>query len=209
MSVEITLKKAINIQKALLEAANKIKFNCSIRVMAYGNVDVAGMISENQEKLQEAFSDAIQLLSTHYNIKALAGEANDKCGITNLLREKARFDAIEKKLGSLIKITEVGEDRMYSPHGNAMQVEDKGSIAAILDRIAVIKERIQNKDRIGEDSFNVDIVTDAFMDFQQSELLRFKRQKASVSDQIAALNINNKITIDDSDVSVLRKHKIL
>jgi hypothetical protein len=39
--------------------------------------------------------------------------------------------------------------------------------------------------------------------------LLFRRNKAVCSEQIAALNISTKITIDDAVLSVLRKHKLL
>ncbi len=206
MEVTITLKKAFDVAKAALEAANRIKINNSVKISIYSDGDPGKVITEATEKVQASVDDAITLISTHYNIKRLIGEMNDRIGVTTALRQKAKYEAIETKLSAMIKLIEVPAN-IYS-RDITMDATD---LNAIRSKIKLSIDRIEKKDYTSgtEESFSVTIMSDSYIETLTKEVLRIKRQKAGCVDSIAALNINNKITLDDADVDVLRKHEIL
>ena len=208
--ITITIKKGLDLIHSILESANKIKFNQIARVSVYGNNDPEASLIEAGEKIVSGVHDVIQLIGTHYNIKRSIGLANDQLGITILIRERVKYEALEKRLAAIVKdFSDSGSDSMYSRmSGPAMSISD---MAAIRDRIKLSRDRILTKDQVSssEESFSVNVVSDKFRDELENELYSVRRQKATCIDQIALLNVNNKIVISDADVRVLQKHKLL
>jgi hypothetical protein len=207
MDVTITLKKALDIAKAASEAAGRIKVQNSVKISIYGSVDVENTIYDASEKVRAAVDDTVSLITAHYNIKRQIGELNDRVGVTTAMRQKAKYEAIEKKLVAMIKLLEGSEANIYT-RDTAMEAKD---LEAIRSRIKLSRDRIENKDSTSgtEEIFAVTVMSDDYIETLTTEMLRVRRAKLSCSDSIAALNVHNSITLDDADVDVLRKHSIL
>lgn len=205
--VTITLKKGLDLIQSILETANKIKVETTSRLSVYGTGDPEAILQQASHKVADGVHDIIQLVSIHYNIKRSLGEANDRLGITDLIRERVKYDALDKRVSAILKsIQEKDPVDSYRLSSASMNISD---IDAIRDRIKLSRDRIMNKEiSSGEESFSVNVVSDKFRDEIADELFRIKRQKSACIDQIAALNINNKIVISDADAAVLQKHKL-
>lgn len=205
--VTISLKKGLDLIHSILEAANKIKIETTSRLSVYGLNDPEAVLQQASNKVTDSVHDIIQLVSVHYNIKRTLGEANDSLGITNLMRDRAKYDALDKRLSTILKsIQEKDPADSYRLSSPSMVISD---IEAIRDRIKLSRDRIVNKEiSSGEEAFSVNVVSDKFREELADELFRIRRQKSACIEQIAALNINNKIAISDADMDVLQKHKL-
>src|ERR1700760_2410478 len=104
--MELSIKKASDLAKAALEAANKIKINKSIRITVYGDPNPDNLINEAYEKAVQRAKELIELINIHYKIKQKIGQANDVVGITSLLRESARLETLIKNMTAHIKALE-------------------------------------------------------------------------------------------------------
>jgi hypothetical protein len=206
--MEVTLKKASDLGKAAIEASNKIKISKSIRISIYGESDPKALIDEAAAKARQQLGDIQELISTHYGIKVTIGEANDRVGITNLMRRVAEVEALIKVLTTNVKMLEVNVDVLGRSYGAAEHVDP--NVDAIRERIALSKKRLQEKDSgTVEDSFSVSIIPESLLEDTNNTILLLKKQKANASEQLAALNVNTRITLSSSDVEVLKKHKLL
>ncbi len=207
MEVTISLKKALDVAKATLDAVNRLKINNTIKISIYASIDVEAAINEAAEKVRAAIDDTIALISTHYNIKKQIGELNDRIGVTNQLRQQAKYEAIEKRLVAILKTLEGPEHNIYTRDVTM----DASDLDAIRSKVTLSRDRIENKDYASgtEEIFSVTVASNHYIDTLTKELLRIRRAKVTCSDNIAALNVNNKIIIDDADVDVLHKHEIL
>jgi hypothetical protein len=206
--MEVTLKKASDLGKAALEAANKIKISKSIRISIYGESDPKALIDEAAAKARQQLSDIQELISTHYDIKVNIGEANDRAGITKLMRRVAEIEALIKALTTNVKMLEPNSDILGRSYGVAVDVE--ANVTAIRERIDLSKKRLMEKDSgTVEDSFTVSVIPEALIEDTNNIVLLLKKQKANASEQLAALNVNTKITLSFDNVEVLKKHKLL
>ncbi len=192
--VDLSIKKATDLAKASLEAANEIKPNRILKISIYGSNDPKSMIEDRQGVLYSQYNNIGDLIDTHYTIKRIYGEANDRVGITTLLRQAANIDALEKRLSIFLKA--IDPELVKNIYGNDTSVSD-ANIEAITDRIQLSKNRLQHKDQIGgiEEGFEVSITQSELVDTIRDRLRSFRRQKMAISDQIASLNANTKVTI--------------
>lgn len=205
--MEFSQKKAADLSKSALEAAQKIKIQITAKISIFGEPNIESIVSTAETKAQNQIADLVELIDVHYTIRKINDKANFSGGMSGLMTDIARCELMIKTLQTHAKLLD--SDSTASIYGRDDTV--KADIPALTQRIRVALERVKNPESKagGTDSITVDVIPESLKEQIQDQILLLRRQKANLSEQLAGLNINTKISLDDKTVSVLQKYKLL
>jgi len=197
--MEVTLRKASALSKALLEAAKKLPAPRSVEVSIYAEGDlsevIAAEVQEGLAKLVDNTNNAQRLFIAGFSIREKIGAANAYSGINALLSERAVLDAREKLLAPLVEGAAFGT---------------KSDIAAA--KLETLRARASAADARNyglTEELTVSLGDGAdFVEFA-NDLLLIRRRKTSLADDLLALNTTTKITLSAGTVELLNKFKLI
>jgi hypothetical protein len=209
--MEISLKRARDLQNAALAAARKIKIARSVKVSIYNEKRPAGAVDATVQagidKVRNQIADISILTDLAYRLKELYGRVNEVVGVNRAMRTLASIDATTSRLTAILKEID-NKDDVLSRYGVQTETYDPDALA---ERIQVARTRLFNKEFSGtvEETINVSVVTDSFIEEINESIAALERQKSAIQDQLAALNVTAKVTLSEDDVALLQKHKLL
>jgi hypothetical protein len=196
--MEVTLRKAASLEKSLLDIARIQPLIKNISVSVYSSADIGGEVLAAQQQLSANLKNSLALTKAAYDIREAIGSNNAQNGISALLTEKARLDAQEKLLSSVM----VG--------ATATPIDAVISIAN--NRRDALRERLKTAvDHYGEPADSVALnIADASVTIQfQEQLTEIRRRKIDITDQLLMLNMTKKITLTAETVALLTKFKLI
>lgn len=197
--MEVTLRKASALSKALLDAARALPLNKAVKVSIYATTTVEAEVSAAQAKLLENSTKATSLIEASFGLRAIIGALNATSGIDALLTERAGLDASEKLLSGIGAVSRYSEDE---------SVENLSVAQAQLD---ALKTRAANASadsvayrRGSEDSLTVSVPTPTI----QNRLVAIRRRKTEIADELLILNMTKKVKISPATVALLEEFKL-
>lgn len=192
--MEVTLRKAHSLSKALIEQARKLPLARTVEVSIYATETPDDIIEAAGVLLDFNLAAALSLNAAAYELRALIATANAASGVDRLLGEKAALDVQERLLASVLEASDSSHIRAADP-------------ATAAARFEVLKARAASPDNYSTtDSLAVQVSAgDAFED----RLRLTRRRKTEIADELLAMNTSTKITVPASVVDHLTNFKLV
>ena len=204
--MQVTLKKASELQRLAIEAAGKINIRTSIPISIFGKGEPTKYVREAFEHATEAFvlniERAFDLYEAGYEIRRLLAKANAEGSesINEILTQRALCETQEKRLATLLQL--LSEDRT---------TEETNNVDEIASRIEHSRKAMEK----GEAHYGFDrnlllrVVSSEQENGIKIRLGHLRQDKSNLTDLLAAKNLNTKITLSDSVVKTLAAHNII
>lgn len=185
--MEVTLRKAAALSKALLEAARKPKLNKTVEVSIYTDGMIDDSIQEAVDTLASNLSLIEDRVSAAFEIRGQIAGANHAAGVNRLLTQMAQLDALERFLAAAL------EGPANGTPADIAQAKLNAMIARAADKTAYVSEELE-----------VNFLGAADLPEAREKLRQLRRTKASLADSLLVLNTNTSISLSDYAVSALR-----
>lgn len=194
--VEVTLRKANELEKAAIAAAGNLRPSTSIKISVFDLRQVDDLLEAGRSKIRVSLGDAAALIDAGYAIRALSSVKNREVGIDKLLLEKAQIEAKERQLIGLTTC-ETFEN-------------DNGTPEALAEKLKSVRARLDTATRAYgfDESVDVNLVTEDDKTEFTDMLAALRKRKTAVLDELMQRNWNNKINIPDGVVATLARFKI-
>lgn len=200
--MKVTLKKASELARAAIEAANKITVSTNTTISIYSKDTVRDVVKAAREQCLQDDSDARNLLSVAFEIRKVIGQKNAECGVSKALTQREMLDQMERRYQMLLQPT----------YGNRGEVDDN-ELAEVAERLSSNKNRIMagttGNLRTVEENITVGVMDKATVKQLTDDLMSIRRQKSDLKDTIAGLNLNTTIELGDAWVTELKKHGLI
>jgi len=199
--MQITLKKADELQRVAMEAANRLDPQVEVSVSAFTKAEpsvfVADAARAGYVKFVKQHKDIQALLNAAYDIRQWRDEQNSK-KINALLNRRALLEALEKRLSHLI-------DRVES------SILHEDAVDETVGRIERVRAAAPTGSYSGYDNgrLTLSVVSNTDLEALRAELAMLRAKKSDLTDQIAGLNLNTKITLSETVVNTLRAHNLI
>lgn len=206
--MQITLKQGYELAaKALAEAA-KLRVEPELTISIYETAAVDDLVTDAARKVDTDIDKIAWLIACAYELRRLVGEANAKAGVTDLLAERARIEAIDKRLtGILVQFDKSRENNSAEP--NAIAAERKiANARQVAEGNATGSGRSSYYDR-REDRVSVRVISDAQIDRLRARLAELRLDKADNFAQITKRNLETKINVTADLLITLREHRLV
>jgi hypothetical protein len=189
--MNITLRKANAIQNSINDVIKSIQVNGIVSINEFQNAE--DLISARAKEAVAAYERKMDLTNALYSIRGAVAGANGTAGIDSRLTEVARLDkaiAMAKEMSELTVRTEANV------------------ITGKLDKIKNRKE--ESRSIYGrEDEVNTGVLTQATVDQFKTSVLKLKKSKQKLQDEILELNVRTEITLSEQAVAVLSREGLL
>jgi hypothetical protein len=211
--MQVTLKRASEYARSLGDAANKIPFlqkatvslhsNEAADITLLGNAVTGGdalkaTIEAGQKNLGDDHRRALALLQAQYGIRSAISHHNQSSGISDALTERALLDQKIKKLEAFLATVS---------GARADTVETVGR--------QIVQKRERSKDTASrsyldrDDSVTINLMTPELEAEIKADLSAARRARLDVQDRLSALNMNVKIELPETTVTLLKDHGIV
>lgn len=196
--MEINLRKASAVSKALLELAKKQQLPRTVEVSIYDENPAQASVDLQAEKLRENLATARLLTEVAFEIRGLIGIANQTFGISAALTKKAALDAQERLLAAVVEPT---SDHAFSAAADplfadakleALRAKQKG------DTVYGITEELAVK-----------VATSDVVLPLKEELLNIRYEKSKLADEIQSINHYSTIFVSQTIGDLLLKYKLV
>lgn len=205
--MQVSLKKADQLQKQLLTAANAIKANYVVKLSAYGKVHadayVQNVFESGRVTVERAFHSADSLLTAGFEVRRLVGEANALFhadgSINDLVNRRALAEAKERQMLAFL-------NQMDETYVETTPEELVGSISQVQSLIA--NHDMDNLRHVSK-TFEGTLATPALREGVQTLCNKARQERTEFSDLLAARNMTMCIILPDFVVTVLREQQII
>lgn len=194
--MELTLKRAAEAARVALEAANialtpKASISVHVPDPPAAARHAVGRFDHELERTRE-------LIDAAYAVRAAIGEANARSGLSALLTRRAALEVHERRLRVIVD--GVGVTRAEADNLSTLEA----AVASARARVAAGHDL-----SYGGEELPFAIVDAAREDAIRAQRAEFRRERALLADQVAALNLTVRVTLDAETVAVLRGARIL
>lgn len=211
--MELSLRRASDVARRALEAANALEAGTEFTLSVFSDADVERAVSARREAVWDAVDRAAALYGAAYRLRAAIGRANAERGVSDLLAENARDEAVAKKLDALLALDEtagllgrVGHDAepdlaaLERKRLSLRQAHEAGSAPSV---------SAGGFRRALEDSLALSVVDEAFRRAVRDRAARLRRARSERSDLLAARNGGSFVAVPDADAAVFREHGLI
>jgi hypothetical protein len=193
--MEVTLKKAADLARAAAEAAEKVKIEPTIRHSIHAaDPDVVALGT----RLMESVDTARGLITAQFAIRGLIGEANARSGVDAALTERAMVDALIKRIGGVADTFEAALDAEYDPEVTLAEAKSMLASQAKAERHYAYEKSVILRVATPEQTAQV-----------KKTLAALKRRRSDLTDKVAGINLNTRITLSKETVAVLKAASII
>lgn len=184
----ISLRKANAIQLAIKDLLKGIKIETTVVINEFQ--DHSLVIHEAQALLRAENMRKLSLMTALREIRKLVGTANATSGINDKLADAASIDKLVIHFDEMI---------------NSFTLLDE---SVIIGKLTKIRSQGETS-RWGEDTITTGILSfEARAEFKE-EVMKLKKQKQIINDEILALNISITIQLDQSITNTLTTENLL
>lgn len=197
--MEVTLRKAHSLSKALLEQVRKTPLARTVTVSIYEDVEASDAATEAGEKLVAAVADGIKCIDAAYAIRLSIAKANLAAGVDGLLNEKARLDAGEKLLSQAVDGS--------SDHSYTSAVDP----AIARQKMDALKVRAAQPDKgygVTEE-LTVKVATPEVTADLSTNLATMRRRKTEIADELLGLNTSTRVSLSPDVVTLLQRYNLI
>ena len=184
--MNITLRKANEIQANILEAIKNIKIDLNVDINEFQDPET--VMKEANDLLVKNDFRRTQLLTSYYNIRGLVAQANSNAGI-DLLLTKAAF--IDKRVAQAEEVARSAE------------ATEINILKGKLDKIRNRKDESRASIYGYNDTVSTSVLVQAQIDQFKKQVQDLKKQKQKINDDVLELNIRTEIPLSDETVAVL------
>jgi uncharacterized protein YfcZ (UPF0381/DUF406 family) len=193
--MQVNLRKANAIQAEIRKAISAVKLELNVAVTEY-TVDISAGLAAAELSFITAIQRKEALNKVLFNIRTQVGKANTTSGISDVLAEVQRVDAVLTIVGTV---------------ANAAEAKPLSEITA---RIEKMKANVSTDARTalyGERYNNVEtsVVTQQMIAQYKTKMKELKREKQALQDKLLTLNVGTNITLDAGEVDLLKDEGIL
>jgi len=193
--MQVNLRKANAIQAEIRKAISAVKLELNVAVTEY-TVDIPAGLAAAELNFITAIQRKEALNKVLFNIRTQVGKANATSGISDVLAEVQRVDAVLTIVGTV---------------ANAAEAKPLSEITA---RIEKMKANVSTDARTalyGERYNNVEtsVVSQQMIAQYKTKMKELKREKQALQDKLLTLNVGTTITLDAGEVDLLKDEGIL
>ena len=200
----VTLRKANELERGLLAAAARIKFDRTIEVSIHNDETVSDLVKGAQATLKQNLTTAVSLVRASHSIRAAISAANADSGINTLLGEKAALDAEEKIINQVVN----GADA--SRRGRYDELDSASDIAVAQKQLEAARARASSAERFhGPETVTVRVLDAAAIEALSGDLAAIQLRKRGIADNLLSANMNTKVTLAPETVVLLKQFKLL
>jgi len=193
--MQVNLRKANAIQAEIRKAISAVKLELNVAVTEY-TVDIPAGLAAAELNFITAIQRKEALNKVLFNIRTQVGKANATSGISDMLAEVQRVDAVLTIVGTV---------------ANAAEAKPLSEITA---RIEKMKANVSTDARTalyGERYNNVEtsVVSQQMIAQYKTKMKELKREKQALQDKLLTLNVGTTITLDAGEIDLLKDEGIL
>lgn len=193
--MQVNLRKANAIQAEIRKAISAVKLDANVAVTEY-TADIPAALQAAQTSFLNAIKRKEALNKVLFNIRTLVGQANAKAGISDVLAEVQRVDAVLTIVGTIANATEA------KPLSEIQARIDKMKANTSTDaRTAIYGERYN--------TVETSVISSDEIAIAKVKMKELKREKQAHQDKLLALNVGTNITLDAGEVELLKDEGIL
>jgi len=206
--MEVLLRTASTLARACSETAQRIE----VRAVARITVSQRAALIERLERLSDEtyahMQDVTELHWARAEIRRLIGEANQQ-KVHPLLVERDTLNTVEKFISEQLEQMQA-VSRRRRLYGDTGSLPVAHNFEEVNSALVVVQQRLDTvthgdvPDYVEVVALSPDQVT-----LLQDRLSALRRRRAALSDELAAANLNARITLPSSVLATLRKHKII
>ena len=193
--MQVNLRKANAIQAEIRKAISAVKLDANVAVTEY-TADIPAALQAAQTSFLNAIKRKEALNKVLFNIRTLVGQANAKAGISDVLAEVQRVDAVLTIVGTIANATEA------KPLSEIQARIDKMKANTSTDaRTAIYGERYN--------TVETSVISSDEIAIAKVKMKELKREKQAHQDKLLSLNVGTNITLDAGEVELLKDEGIL
>jgi len=193
--MQVNLRKANAIQSEIRKAIQAVKLELNVAVTEY-TVDVPAGLAVAQTNFLSAIKRKEALNGVLFNIRATVGRINATSGISDVLAQVQRVDALMTIVGTV---------------ANAAEAKPLSEITARIDKMKANTNVDSRAALYGERYNNVEtsVVSAETIAEYKNKMKELKREKQALQDKLLTLNVSTTITLNASEVDLLKEEGIL
>jgi len=193
--MQVNLRKANAIQSEIRKAIQAVKLELNVAVTEY-TVDIPAGLAAAELSFITAIQRKEALNKVLFNIRTQVGKANAASGISDVLAEVQRVDAVLTIVGTV---------------ANAAEAKPLSEITARIEKMKANVSTDRASALYGERYNNVEtsVVTQQMIAQYKTKMKELKREKQSLQDKLLTLNVGTTITLDAGEVDLLKDEGIL
>ena len=193
--MQVNLRKANAIQAEIRKAISAVKLELNVAVTEY-TVDISAGLAAAELNFITAIQRKEALNKVLFNIRTQVGKANAASGISDVLAEVQRVDAVLTIVGTV---------------ANAAEAKPLSEITARIDKMKANVTADARTALYGERYNNVEtsVVTQQMIAQYKTRMKELKREKQALQDKLLTLNVGTTITLDAGEVDLLKDEGIL
>ena len=205
--MEVSLKKADQLQKQLLAAAKTIKVSYTVKLSAYSKVDadtyVKNVFEGGLATVERAFHAADSLLTAGFEVRRLVGEANatghPDGSINDLVNRRALAEAKRQQIQTFL-------DELDESYEQTTSEELVGSIAQVQTLIAnQDMDNLRHAMKVFEGTLVTPSLREGLVGLRNKAL----HETTEFTDLLAVRNMATFITLPKFVVTTLREQQII
>lgn len=189
--MDITLRKAKQIQTSIQGAINSIPLQTNVQITEYD--DPLKTIEALRQELTANLLKKQSLISALYKIRNLVGQKNASSGLNDKLTLIAEVQAKQDVFGAVMN---AGVIRNIN---EVMGMHEKIKSASAVDQYG----------RINQQAFNSPVLDQDTIDLYKAKFKELAAEKVNLQDEVLELNLKNKIKLDAGTVKVLKDAGVL
>jgi hypothetical protein len=193
--MQVNLRKANAIQAEIRKAISAVKLELNVAVTEY-TVDIPAGLAAAELSFITAIQRKEALNKVLFNIRTQVGKANAASGISDVLAEVQRVDAVLTIVGTV---------------ANAAEAKPLSEITARIEKMKANVSTDRASALYGERYNNVEtsVVTQQMIAQYKTRMKELKREKQALQDKLLTLNVGTNITLDAGEVDLLKDEGIL
>jgi hypothetical protein len=193
--MQVNLRKANAIQAEIRKAISAVKLELNVAVTEY-TVDIPAGLAAAELNFITAIQRKEALNKVLFNIRTQVGKANAASGISDVLAEVQRVDAVLTIVGTV---------------ANPAEAKPLSEITARIEKMKANVSADARTALYGERYNNVEtsVVTQQMIAQYKTKMKELKREKQALQDKLLTLNVGTNITLDAGEVDLLKDEGIL
>lgn len=220
--MELTLKKAHELSRLAIEAANKRQAPTAVTVSAFADMGPVSktsprsMVVAGRGKVLEAAREAVDLLTVGYALRKRLGAANARGGIGDRLADIAFEEAAIKRLDKTLGAAAEDPDDLDGLLAAGRDEEADTDFSAVEAKLRALRAAHEAPGGAPRglsgrtpDSVALPVLDRAAREAFKAEVAARRRRIRALREECQAANFTLRVALEDHEAAVLRKHGIL
>lgn len=191
--MKLTLRKAASVQSAIAKAIQEIELKGTVRVSIHKKSS-ASEIATAQKTLLQNLQKINKLEGIQTSIRQKVGQVNSQIGICDMLAEDSMLTNKLARLNKVIKFEECLPTDELELEIKLLREQSKSAVDRYMR---------------AETSVNTGVLNSNDFDKLKNEVVKIRRRKVEIADQLLALNVKHEIDISASEYEMLETERVL